>query len=608
MSEDKLPRDTAEARALADDCIQQWQARDDRMRADQTLWELHEQERKKFEEPIAVNDNAQQLDKFAQEVARADLQVSVAPTAEEDRPGAQDIEDACYWLLEELQQRHVSRLRSPFKYEVGMYTGLRGWIVASCLLNTNPGDPFPWDVRLIDPIEVYPDTDDGSPCTVIHRYTTTYATLSAYWGKTTAEKAFSERASGGVRSGSEPVTCYGFYTATELAVLVDGAGWLKKPVAHGYGQIPLIIGIAPGAPYRSVDAMNTEHVEYLGASLLRTLKGVVDAKHKIAMIMRRVLSKTAAPPLFAALSDPQATVDDVATEPNEVTIGRPGDSVNPIVPPPVALQHATALLSMLQDAENRGGLPPSLWGENPGGSTTDRQKALGSGMSVLLARLEMLRYWYQGLLRLMLRQYAEHGQGEVAFLGLDRQSGIRTASGRLTPLDVQGVSARLECRFGRLQHVDLMQMGNLAALLTDRGLVSHEFALGELLGVDNPASVQTQALRDQFYKDPALLRMRVLFEKSQDPVDRLGAALARQMLVSEYQKFSIAAAGQPNAAPGPGPGQPPIPGVGLPSGALPPALGVGAGMPNSAAPLGSPQIGAGLQFVPPGGAPGGLPF
>lgn len=608
MSDYTIPRDTAEARALADDCINQWQARDDRMRADQYLWELHQKETKKTEEPIAVNDNAQHLDKFAQEVARADLQVSVAPTAEADRGASQDVEDACYWMLDELQQRHVARLRSPFSYEVGFYTGLRGWVVASCLLNTDPQDAYPWDIRLLDPITVYPNTDDGTPTLVVHRYTTTYAALEAYWGEQACKRAFDDSVEGG-RTGYEPATCYAFYTNCELGVLVDGGGWLKKPVAHEYGQLPIIIGVAPGAPYRAVEASESEHVEYVGPSLLRTLKGVVESKHKIAMILRRVLSKTAAPPLFAALSDPQATVDDVATEPNEVTIGRPGDSVNPIVPPPVALQHATALLSMLQDAENRGGMPPSLWGEGGGGTGVDRQKALGSGMSVLLARLEMLRYWYQAMLRLMLRQYAEHGVGAVAFLGVDRQSGIRTASGTLTPEGVQGVSARLECRFGRLQHVDLMQMGNLAALLTDRGLVSHEFALGELLGVDNPAAVQTQALRDQFYKDPMLLRMRVLFEKAQDPVDQIGAALAKKLLVSEWEKFNLAAAGQPNAAAGPGPGQPPLPGNGLPQGTLPALLGAGAGMPNGALPLGSPQAGGGLQLVPaPGGGPAGLPF
>src|SRR5262249_46575054 len=247
-----------------------------------------------------------------------------------DRPASQRLEDASYWAVDELQQRWTKRLRAGFRYEAAHFLGLRGWVVAECLLNADVRDPFPWRIRLLDPLQIYPDTDDGAPGLVVPRYQTTYAALENYWGKAAAEKAFATFASyESTTTGfpSQQITCYGFYTPTELAIAVEGGDWLKPPVEHGYGELPLVLGIGPGAPYRAVEQGDDQHTEYIGTSLLRTLKGVVDAKHRIAMLMRRVLTKTGAPPLFAALSDPNATADDIATEPNEVTIGRPGDGV-----------------------------------------------------------------------------------------------------------------------------------------------------------------------------------------------------------------------------------------------------------------------------------------
>jgi len=610
---DKLPRDAAEARAIADDCISMWSTRDSRQDEDQRLWELSEDSyRKKYEDQISVPDNALHLDRFADEVSRAELTVSVAPEHEDDRPAAQRIEDACYWALDELKQRHVGQLHAPWGYEVGHFTGLRGWIVAECLANTGaaPGDAYPWRIRLLDPHNIYPDSDDGPIGLIVHRYVTTYETLRNYWGEAVVAKAFDETTRttyGQVPRMHEPVTCYGYYSKTELAIAVDGGGWLKEPVAHGYSTIPLIIGISPGgAAYRRTQGEENTHQEYIGASLLRTLKGVVDSKHKIAMLMRRVLTKTGAPPLFAALSDPKATADDIATEPNEVTIGRPGDSVNPIVPPPISLQHATALLSMLTDAEGRAGLPPNIWGETGPTSGYDRLKAMGSSMANIMSRMEMLRWWYQGLLKCMLDQFARYGTQEITFLSTDRQTGLRTATGRLNPWEVQNAAVRLECKWGRLAHVDLNAMGNLAAQLTDRGLISHEYALGELLGVDNPTKVIKAALNDQFYKDPAMLRLRVLMEKMGDSMDPLGAQLATMLFHKEFQAFQLMVTQPPppppqpqGSAPLPGPGaqQPPLPNQGPPPQVLPPAAATGAGLPPNVPAVGPPQVGAGLQLA-----------
>jgi len=256
-------------------------------------------------------------------------------------------------------------------------------------------------------------------------------------------------------------------------------------------------------------------------------------------------------------------------------------------------------LQMLQDSEGKAGMPPQLWGDTPGASGYDRMKAFGQGITVLLSRMDTLKWWYQALFRLMWRQYGRYGVRPIPYVATDRQTGQRTAEGRITPWEVQGVATHIEVKWGRLQHVDLNAMGNLAAMLTDRGVVSHEYALSELMGVDNPTAVMRQALRDQFYKDPALLRLRVLAEKMQDSMDPIGARLAQFLFANELQKFEIMASQPPQgpAGPGPGPQQPPLPQPGQPPQAMPPPMGPGAGLPPNAAMQGPPQAGAGLQLA-----------
>lgn len=593
----KIDRKVGDALARAQSAITLWDARDTRMRAEQRAWQLEAQgPRRKLEEDIAVTDCATQVDKLADEVSRTDLLISCAAQTEQDRPAAQAVEDACYYWLDEVIQRHSRRNRGPFKWEVAHMAGLRGWVAATILLN--PHDPaFPWDVRLLDPLTVYPDRDDGEPELIVHRYQVTSRQLEAYWGASTVKAALRDHAWGVPRGlGDVPLTCHAFYTKTELAVAIEGAGWLKKPQAHEYGFNPLLLGIGPGAWWRATDdSSGDEYQTYVGTGFLRTVIPNVTSKRQILMMLRRIFSKQAAPPTFASLTDPEATAEDVPTEPGEVAVGRPGDSINTVLPPPLSLQTATALLAALDDQQNRAGIGRALFGEGVPGSGYDRTQQIGTSLSVILARLETLRLWYQELLRCMLRLYAWFGGPDVQYLATDRATGFRTAFNRLSPVDVLNADHRLEVKFGSLSNLDKQQMGNLAAMLVQQGLVSHEYALSTLLQEPNPTAVMKQALRDQFYKDPALLRLAVLQEKAQDPADPFGAQLAQMIFLQEFQKFAIVQS-QPPAQPGMGPNSPPLPGSGLPSQALPDELGMNAGMGPNGVALGPTQAGAGLQL------------
>jgi hypothetical protein len=617
-----IPEDASDALAYAQDVISLWVERDERMREMREEYALAKSQLKKYEERIAVHDVAILLDKFAEEIARVDLHISVAPGTPEDREAAQHVEDAAYWWLREVEARHTGTLHPTFPYEAAFYLGCDGWLVAECMVNSDPeARDFPWGVRLLDPLNCYPNREDGVPDCVVYRYEVSEAELESYWGKDRLDAARKDMGGyprsrfgplvGGGGGGPSTVyrTCYAFYTPTHTAVLLDGGGWLKKPVEHGYGRSPLIIAIAPGAPWRRTQEQTTEHIPLIGPSFLRASLDVIRDKARIAARVMRMLTKSAAPPHFFATSDPEATAEDVDVEPNAITIGRQGDALTPVIPPPVAFQYATNLLSLEQDQLNRGAVAPPLFGEGGGGSGFDRTKQIGTSFSKIENYLEVLAKWYESLLRLMLRQFAFFGPPDMLYIARERTTGLRTAANRLSPFEVIGADARLEVKFGNLLSNDLQAMGMLAATLIDRGVISAEYALTELLKVDNPTAVMQQARSDQFYKNPDMLALATTWDKIHDEMDPTGRMLALAAFPALWQKFQTSLQpppppqppGMPPGMGPPGVGAPPLPGSGVPSAALPPGLGVGAGLPPGLVNLGPPQMGAGIQSIlPPG--------
>lgn len=617
-----IPDDPTEAYALAQDCVSMWEQRDERIMEMRQEYALAQIQLKQYEERVSVHDAAILIDKFAEELSRVDLHIQVAPGTPDDREPAQRIEDAAYFFLDEVKSRHTQQLQGTFQYDASFYLTGDGWLVAECMVDdSEQAKDFPWKIRLLDPICIYPDREQGKPEVVVHRYEASLVELEAYWGKDRVDAATEENApwrhrngplvgGGGAGPRTQYRTCYGFYTHTHTAVLLEGGGWLKKPVEHHYGTMPIIIAIAPGIPWRRSQQMETDHVPLVGPSFLRAAIGVIRDKARIAARVMRMLTKTAAPPHFFATSDPDATADDVDVEPNAVTLGRQGDALTPVVPPPVAFQYASNLMAMEQDQLNRGTVAPPLFAEGAPGSGFDRTKQLGTSFSKIEAYLEVQQEWYQSLLRLMLRQFAYFGGPDMRYIARDRQTGLRTAANRLNPFEVVGADTRLEVKFGNLLSNDLQAMGMLAATLIDRGVISAEYALTELLKVDNPTAVIAQARSDQFYKNPDNLRLAMTWDKLHDSMDEVGRVLALAQFPFLWQQFMEAQQPKPpQPPPGMGgmPGQPgpPLAGSGIPSAAMPPAMGAGAGLPPGVMALGAPQVGAGIQnILPPGIIPG----
>lgn len=607
----RIPKDPAEALALAQGLRDYWEPRDTRMLEEQRAYELEQQDLKKYEEHVAVNDAPIQLDKFVEEAARCEIHLSCATEEREDRDPAQRVEDAAYWALREAESRHVQTLKPTFQYEALHWLGLRGWLALEVLIAPNDTTGYPWRLRFLDPINCYPDREAGVPGLIVHEYIASHRELISHWGASTVKKAFRDGDPGPLpKDGglTKTYTCWAFYTPDELGILVEGGGWLKKPVLHNYGTNPLVMVAAPGSPIRRYESTTNDdedtHLKFMGPGFLRTMLGPIADKARVAARVMRMLTLTAASPWYVSTSDPELTAEDIDLEPNAINLGRPGDSVNPLVPPPVAFQYATGLLSMLQDQENRSGMGPQLFGEGAPGSGFDRVTQIGTGLSKLEIYLKTLGFWYEAVLRLMLRQFAYFGPMSLPYLAPDRTTGLRTAANRLSPWDVLGAEWRLEVTFSKPNKIDFAQTANVVGMLIDRGVIDPETGL-DLLQIDNPTAVIRRAMKYQAYKSPEMVQLLSIAEWAGIPAENLQFLWA-ELFKAKLQQFALGLKG--TALGGTPQGMPPPPGSGLPSMALPPAMGPGMGLPPGEVMLGPPQVGAAPQLAGPPVGPPGLPI
>jgi hypothetical protein len=623
----------AEASSLATDAASLWETgRDVRMREDQRAWEMQARRLHKRTTRVPSNDVATTIDKGVALASQADLIIEEIPGAEEDRDIAQRIENAERWAIDEFDARHRLSMRGPIKLEAASFALSRGWLTAVRLWN--PGDlQFPWRLKLVDPIQVYPDTTDGEPTLYAHRYTATYRQIESYWGKEVLREALDLVESDDTwhRLGNHPATCTALYTRTHMGILLEagggggtgtrGRGWLKKPVNHGYNFNPMLCCIGPGAAYRDVaetggqltgldETLSSEDfTRYIGTSLVRTLRDVAHHKQDMLAMIRRMFELTAAPPLvYQALSREQDLSEfDQFGEPNSHITVQQGETINPLPPPAQALNSGTAILTALQDMANRAGFGPALYGlaSQPGGSGFDRQLALGTSLDVLDPYMDLLRSFWEGVLVGWKALFKRFGVAPVQFVATDPLTGLRSAANLLDPIEVLVADTRTRVKFGELGTQDMQARTMIAAQLLDRGIVDHEYVLSDILKVENPMAVMRRAKRDQALKDPMFLRLAAFYEKAQDPTDPM-APIAQQMVQMLMQQFAQEMAqammGPPPSVgqqPGMAPSQPPLPNSGVPSAALPPELGLNAGLPPGLAQMGAPQAGAGMPPILP---------
>jgi hypothetical protein len=606
----EIPLDAGQAQTAADTARTLWAGRDARMDEEESAWALEQPMLDKGEISFQLATAATQVNKPTRMMSAVDLLLEVAPETEDSRQDAQAIEDFGRWAWDEVALRHVSATGHLLQQSIAHYINGRGWLTYTLMLNRD--DPsFPFKFQLLDPRQVYPDTLHGEPCCTMHRYRSTIRELLYQWPAVWVQAALNLTPESLVGAGNNPVECIGFYTPYETAFLTDGR-WLKPPTEHGYTFNPLVRVYREGAPAGVQDQRGTlaDPSRYIGMGTLTSLLPTIRDVQKVAIMAATVLRDTAqAVRVFKTQGSNAGEAFDEETR--TVTI-QVDEAFDQIYPPAVSIQEAQALLNLGTDSVNREGVGPALFGIQPALSGYQDKVNQGSATDVLTSSMECMRMGLQLFFRHLFKLFVLYGEmpdaaPSIRYVAVDRQSGLRTAANRLSPLQVLGADTRTLVRLGDVSPRDQAALVNTAAQAVRENLYDIEGAHRDILRSPNPTAAAKAARQGVLEKDPQYQMLRALMEKLGNPNDPAaqqaayqadpdGWTVAQQM----YQAIMVKMMGPP---PGAGasatgaPGQPPLPGLGQPQGTLPADMGVNAGMAPNQAPLAPQQNGAAMQSI-----------
>ena len=615
-TDDQLPTDAADAKKYAEAAIDLWTNRNQRMALDERAWAIPEPEQPNR---LQLSDAHAQIEAANQLMADADMTIRAIAHDDPSRAPAQAVEDWCRALRTELDRRHRAAGLGAWTYNLCWSLNTRGWVVPRVLWN--PADPvFPFQIDLLDPMEVYPCARDAAPDCIVHQYVVPLRRLRREWGTPRVNELLDVDPKNDGADLTYEVTA--FYTPTEFAVLVDGTTWLKRPVAHGYGQNPVACHLATGLPFRqeSTTARALRGAQglwgaegahgwaldvvdrWVGTSLIHAIRIHERDSQAIANLNMELLRGAARPPTASFTQDGRLTDLKELQKPNSTASLRVGEAIGRYPPDGAALQYGLQMAQRSQGNIYQAGLNQAVMGDIQNVQSGFHATLFGeAGVRVLQPRMACLVGVWEWLFGTALRLFSRFGFQAMPYLARDRSSGTIGLQ-RIAPWMLFDADYGLTVQFGTLGLPDVQQMAMVATQLLDRSVVSQEWALDNLLHIDNPTQVIQQARRDQFYKDPAMLRLRVLLDKAQDTTDPVGAQLAQMMFQKVFRDFTIELSTPPQQ-----PQQPPLPGSGTPSApgtpgpannVLPDELALAAGqVPNAGAPPGVASPAAGIPAL-----------
>jgi hypothetical protein len=191
----------------------------------------------------------------------------------------------------------------------------------------------------------------------------------------------------------------------------------------------------------------------------------------------------------------------------------------------------------------------------------------------------------------------------------------------LDPEDVHVHGIEVEAIVSNMTPQDIAQMGQVASMLTQAGVMSEKRAFEDLLGQDDYEAEQTQIIYEQFMKQeqvvqevtgPLSVRQKdpevwAWYQRVQEQKQQQEQMMAQmQQMMAQMQGMQQQMA--PPMGPPPdmgqppmGPGGPPLPGLGLDSTVLPPQMQATTGMPGGGDPAAIEALLAATNGRPPGG-------
>lgn len=584
---------------LAENDVEFWKPRNDRMMQSQRLWEVGKRRagtltpknpisafthtsRDDIEkdtlggDDVELNDGYLIVDKLTAMISSAQWGMDVPPRAVEVTDKAQAIEDLLRHIDREMDARYGLALNGTRIRDEAHFACLRGWICG--LVVPNPEDPaFPWTDVLEDPLLVYPRYSRNRLVRVIHRYT-----ITALEAKDEFPDAMDFLIN---HDDEEEMEVTGYYDDTYKCILLASAGsgitqaraggagnpnmptgssyiTLQPLQRHGYKDIdgkpinPWIIVTPRGTPtkryntYGKTSSTDKEDmISMIGLDVLHPIKEMILHLEKLASLQLTEIHKGVDPPVIIHF--------DGVNKPEKLDLGISGENYMVTGAQDARIFETTSMrpdaepfLTLINDRIQKGTLPAATFGQSNGAmagyaisllsqAAQDVVKPLLDGVKLF----RMLRY------RRLLEMYVTIGAqfaGPMTFPSMDRQNDqMYTGGGMLTAEDIQANGVYVEVTYDDVLPRDRAGLVQAAIAGSQSGLISVYTAMKDWIGIKNPKQEIQRVLEDLNYRNPAMQQVlaQIAAERSGSDILREAAARLQQQQLAAQQAAQAAQQG-----------------------------------------------------------------
>uniref|UniRef100_A0A7C5RU72 Portal protein n=1 Tax=Thermomicrobium roseum TaxID=500 RepID=A0A7C5RU72_THERO len=537
-----------------------WSLRDRRMDEDLSLYRMAEIPEGEGEVVIR-NIPWVMVEKASSILSKQPPSIDAVPPENRLKEAAQAIEDFLRYAWEIWDRRWMQALHGPLLRDIAHFLCLRGWVTIRVSYNADaPPGEIPVDLHVCDPRQVYPQLGSSGLRYVVHRYWATVGEILDEWPE--AEKRLSGR------DEDEVVEVVAYYDDWWHYLEVDGIE-VKPPTEHGYGFVPWVVATGLGAPVRATQRDQTHWTQEVGVSIFHGIKRAYRQLNRLVSQLATEVARVANPPTVyyydPARPDNPQPIRLSAGATNFLYFDRERVEVLQVTPNPA---NAAPVMQALLDDVEKGGLPGVLWGVGQGSGFALTLQT-DAAMDTLHPLTRVLEQVIEQVNQRALELIRDLHDGPVGYLVRDPLTGRMVSGQAITPDLIAAVGTRTVVRFRKVAPRDRVQMAQLAALLTDKKLISLETARDEFLGIENPQRENERVLADLAYLDPEVTR-EVLVPWALARTDPVLYELWRQAKLRKGQQEEqkrTSAPERPGGAPPPQAAPP-----GMPPQVLPPQL------------------------------------
>ena len=478
-----------------------WRERDIRMDEDYELYSMVEARRKRDEEgeKIVRNIINTLVEKSSNMVGAQTPVISVEAARLDQREPAQRVENLLRHAWEQWNYKWMLNLHTPMRRDAAHFLILRGWLAARVAYNPyHEPDEVPVDLTFADPRYVYPCRGgNGKLRYVVHTYPSTIGEVLDEWPES-AEFFHSE-------DDDQECEVTAYYDDWWHSVLVDGFV-VKEPTEHGYGFVPWVFGMGNGAPIRSTEGKAPKWTSEAGVSLFHSIKHPYRQQNRVLSQIATEVARASNPPTVYFYNRENDEMAHIDLSPGSTSYLMNDERFQFVETTPNP-NNVGPLLSALSEDIEKGGLPEVLWGGDQAGSTSGFAIALLSGAArdSLYGVISALQFSYEMINRYALMLIRDHHPDPVGVIVRDRHGNFR-GSETVYPEEIAAIGVNNRVKFRDVAPQDKFQQIQAAIALTDKNLVSMEYARDELIGVDDPEEENQRVLNEMIYRDDEILK------------------------------------------------------------------------------------------------------